>query len=48
MAEWFEDWFGEDYLALYPHRDEADAERAVALIERTIPWRSDLKVLDVA
>jgi SAM-dependent methyltransferase len=48
VAEWFEDWFGEDYLALYPHRDEADAERAVALIERTIPWRSDLKVLDVA
>jgi len=48
VAEWFQDWFGEDYLALYPHRDEADAERAVALIERTIPWRSDLKVLDVA
>jgi len=48
VAEWFAEWFGEDYLALYPHRDEADAERAIALIERTIPWRSGLRVLDVA
>ncbi len=48
MAEWFSDWFGEDYLALYPHRDEADAERAIALIERTIPWRAGLRVLDIA
>lgn len=48
MAEWFADWFGEDYLALYPHRDEADAERAIGLIERTIPWRAGLRVLDVA
>lgn len=48
MAEWFADWFGEDYLALYPHRDEADAERAIALIERTIPWRQGLRVLDIA
>ena len=31
VAEWFSDWFGEDYLALYPHRDEADAERAAQL-----------------
>ncbi len=34
MTEWFEQWFGEEYLRLYPHRDEADAERAVALIDR--------------
>src|SRR6266850_155017 len=48
MTEWFEEWFGEEYLQLYPHRDAAEAERAVALIlERTgfVPgWR----VLDVA
>ena len=48
MTEWFEEWFGEQYLQLYPHRDAAEAERAVALIlERTgfVPgWR----VLDVA
>jgi len=48
MAEWFEHWFNEDYLALYPHRDEADAERLVDLIRRTVPWRDGLRVLDVA
>jgi ubiquinone/menaquinone biosynthesis C-methylase UbiE len=27
---WWESWFGEEYLDLYPHRDLADARRAVA------------------
>ena len=48
MSEWFADWFGEDYLALYPHRDEADADKAIGLIERTIDWRPDMRVLDIA
>lgn len=48
VAEWFEDWFGDEYLALYPHRDAADAELAIALIADTIPWRSGLRVLDIA
>ena len=26
--EWFEEWFGEEYLRLYPHRDDTEAERA--------------------
>lgn len=30
--EWFRDWFGETYLALYPHRDEGEAEEAVRLL----------------
>src|SRR2546427_5228783 len=34
MTEWFEQWFGEEYHALYPHRDDEDARRAVALIRR--------------
>ena len=46
--EWFEEWFGEDYLRLYPHRDDADAERAVALIRGTLPFRQGWRVLDVA
>jgi SAM-dependent methyltransferase len=29
--EWFRDWFGEDYLRLYPHRDEHEAAKAVQL-----------------
>jgi SAM-dependent methyltransferase len=48
MTEWFEEWFGEDYLRLYPHRDEAEAERAVGLIVRTVPYQAGWRVLDVA
>lgn len=29
--EWFRDWFGEEYLDLYPHRDAAEAREAVDL-----------------
>ncbi len=47
MPEWFEEWFGEEYLRLYPHRDDADAERAVGLVQRAVPWRPGLRVLDV-
>jgi SAM-dependent methyltransferase len=48
MTEWFEEWFGEDYLRLYPHRDDADAERAVGLICRTVGLQRGWRVLDVA
>ena len=48
MTEWFEEWFGETYLALYPHRDDAEAARAVALIRRTLPWQRGWRALDVA
>jgi SAM-dependent methyltransferase len=48
MTEWFEEWFGEDYLRLYPHRDDADAQRAVALITRSVGLRPGWRVLDVA
>ena len=47
-VEWFEEWFGEDYVALYPHRNEAEAERAVGLIARTVGTRPVRKVLDLA
>src|SRR5688572_13739496 len=46
--EWFEEWFGEEYLRLYPHRDDTDAERVVALICRTVPFQPGWRVLDVA
>ncbi len=47
-VEWFETWFGEDYVALYPHRNEAEAERAVALIANTLRGRKIRRVLDLA
>lgn len=48
MTEWFEQWFGEEYHALYPHRDVEDARRAVALIQRVAPWKPGEEVLDLA
>lgn len=48
MTEWFERWFGEEYLALYPHRDEAEAERAVALLARHGIGTAGQRVLDLA
>ena len=48
MPEWFEEWFNDEYLALYPHRDEADAEQLVALLRRHVGWTPGWRVLDVA
>ena len=48
MPEWFEEWFNDEYLALYPHRDEADAAQLVALLRRDVGWASGWRVLDVA
>lgn len=47
MTEWFEEWFGEEYLHLYPHRDDAEAGRMVALLKAQVPWPAGLRVLDV-
>ena len=46
--EWFEEWFGEEYLRLYPHRDDTEAAQAVDLIVRTVPFQPGWRVLDVA
>ncbi len=48
MTEWYEHWFGETYLDLYPHRDDADAERIVALLEARGWVRAGDRVLDLA
>jgi SAM-dependent methyltransferase len=48
MTEWFEQWFGEEYHVLYPHRDDVEAQRAVSLIHRVAPWSPGEHVLDLA
>jgi SAM-dependent methyltransferase len=45
--EWFRDWFGDEYLALYPHRDEEEAARAVDLYLDSV-GSTDQFVLDLA
>ncbi|HUQ99793.1 MAG TPA: class I SAM-dependent methyltransferase [Gemmatimonadaceae bacterium] len=47
-ADWFEEWFGEDYLRIYQHRDEEEAERAIELIEKHVEGRKVKAVLDLA
>lgn len=45
--EWYRDWFGEEYLALYPHRDEEEAREGIALVLRACGRPGGL-VLDLA
>ncbi len=47
MTEWFEQWFGEEYLHLYPHRGEEDAVRAVSLVA-TVAALEGARALDLA
>ncbi|MDQ6718756.1 MAG: class I SAM-dependent methyltransferase [Gemmatimonadota bacterium] len=45
---WYEQWFGDDYLALYPHRDGREAARVVALLLRKLAGKNVDRVLDLA
>lgn len=44
---WYKDWFGEDYLKVYPHRDEAEANRQVDFVERILKLKLSQKILDL-
>jgi len=44
---WYRTWFNEDYLEVYGHRDEAEAERAVELAERELGLSPGDRVLDL-
>ena len=46
--EWFRDWFGEEYLALYPHRDEKEARDAVDLFRDVYRGAPGSRLLDLA
>jgi len=47
LNAWFESWFGEDYLRLYPHRDEADAGAVISLISKRLDLAGK-NILDLA
>ena len=47
MDEWFKDWFDEDYAAIYGHRDEREAEAAVAMALAAAPQLGSGPVLDL-
>jgi SAM-dependent methyltransferase len=48
VSEWFEQWFGEEYLQAYPHRDDEDARRLLDLLDRVGVCRGAERVLDLA
>jgi SAM-dependent methyltransferase len=47
-APWYRRWFGEEYLHLYPHRDQDEADAAVSLLLREVPLEEGGSVLDLA
>jgi len=47
--EWFKDWFNtQEYLNVYQHRNESDAEEHVKLILENVEISSGAKILDMA
>lgn len=48
MADWFEEWFDEDYAVLYSHRDAEEARVAVGRALRVAPELRQGPVLDLA
>jgi ubiquinone/menaquinone biosynthesis C-methylase UbiE len=45
--EWYRRWFGEDYLLVYGHRDDAEAERDIRFVERALGLEPGALVLDL-
>jgi SAM-dependent methyltransferase len=45
---WYKEWFGEEYLGLYSHRDEQEAEAHIDFVERVLGEPRPRAVLDLA
>ena len=45
---WFKEWFGEEYLELYAHRDSGEAERHVDFVAERFAGETPVAVLDLA
>lgn len=45
---WYQEWFGEEYLEMYSHRDEDEARRQVAFFRRECGPPATRPVLDLA
>ena len=46
-ANWYQNWFGKDYLKVYSHRDQEDAKQLVQLIHSKIQLTKNAKILDI-
>ena len=45
--DWYEEWFGEEYKLVYPHRNEAEAKGQIEFLMRHIRLPDGAKVLDL-
>ena len=44
---WYEEWFGEEYMLIYPHRNEAEAKEQIEFLKQHINIPKGAKVLDL-
>src|SRR3990172_11935383 len=46
-TSWYREWFGEDYLKVYPHRDEAEASEQIQFVINTLKLNHGQRILDL-
>jgi SAM-dependent methyltransferase len=46
-SNWYENWFGNEYLTVYAHRDEEEAQQLVQLILKYVPLDKNSKIIDL-
>jgi SAM-dependent methyltransferase len=47
VKNWYKNWFGNDYLTVYSHRDEKEARQLIKLIQDHIHLGKKSKILDL-
>jgi len=47
VENWYKNWFGNDYLTVYAHRDDNEARQLINLIQKQIKLEPDARILDV-
>ena len=47
IKNWYENWFGNEYLTVYSHRDNDEAQELIQLIHSYIHLEKDSKILDL-
>ena len=45
--DWYEKWFGQDYLDVYTHRSEKEAEEFINTLEKILSLKPEQKLLDL-
>ena len=44
---WYKEWFGEDYLRVYPHRNTEEAKHQIDFVQKILPLKKSDKILDL-